>query len=902
MKYKSLDGMWDVILKDGSQWRMSVPGTLDENKIGYSDIGTNQWHPDDGLGSSDERFEASQGIATRFTRKYTYEGPAEIARTVTVEYEEDFRVFVEVERARCPKLEIDGREIPPYEEQSISTPHIFEITGIAVGEHEIKFISDNSYPGLPYGNIVYSSAATDETQTNWNGLLGYIRLRRERQTFIAALRVYPEKNYLRAVLEIDSAEGYRGNVFLNSSVLEEQYKMEVDLQAGKQEIVLENLKLKKDVMFWDEYEGNLYEITAGLSGGDSRTELFGLRVFGDDGNGRLALNGRPIFLRSEANCAEFPEKGYCPMTEEEWTDILEKYKRYGVNCVRFHSHCPPEAAFSAADRIGMMMQPELSHWNPRDAFLSEESYSYYKTELRQIIKMLANHPSFVMLTLGNELATDASGHERMDELTELGGRLDNTRLYSRASNEHYGAVGPSMKSDFYTAQKYKEYDLRGTFAAERDRPGGIQGYINHKYPDAKSNYDEGMTQLRKVYKKPVFNFEVGQFEVLPDFSELEQFRGISDPVNYKLIRDKVKKRGLETVWDRYVEATGELARICYREEVEAVMRTESMSGISLLGIQDFPGQGTALVGMMNSHLCPKPYPFAQPERFQAFFRAQLPLVQLEKYTYVNGEVLCAEIIVANYGKSSISGLLEYSLHGVYHNVYGSLGEVNCPYGKNTYAGSLKIELNGFERAERLVLTVNIGGVLNTYPIWVYPDIVPECPVEIYETRNLDEAAVQVLEEGRNVYLSPDSDKEHLPHSIQAQFTTDFWSVGTFAAQEGGMGQLIDEDHPIFENFPTEFHTNWQWWPMAVQRAIILPEDMKCIITEMDSYAFLRPMAQLLECRCGNGKLLISSMGLHNLQQYPEARALQDAIYKYMVSEKFAPEQEMLPETVKSIII
>ena len=155
-----------------------------------------------------------------------------------------------------------------------------------------------------------------------------------------------------------------------------------------------------------------------------------------------------------------------------------------------------------------------------------------------------------------------------------------------------------------------------------------------------------------------------------------------------------------------------------------------------------------------------------------------------------------------------------------------------------------------EKAVRLDLTVKIGDMSNTYPVWVYPAGVPVCPKSVYETESFDCKAKEVLGAGGHVYLTPPSREENLPHSIQAQFTTDFWSVGNFAAQEGGMGQLIDEKHPLFENFPTEFHTNWQWWPMAGQRAVILPQPMKAIITEMDSYAYMRPMIQLMECRCG----------------------------------------------------
>ena len=359
--------------------------------------------------------------------------------------------------------------------------------------------------------------------------------------------------------------------------------------------------------------------------------------------------------------------------------------------------------------------------------------------------------------------------------------------------------------------------------------------------------------------------------------------------------------GLSPVWKRYVEASGELSRIGYREEIEAAMRTKELSGISLLGLQDFPGQGTALVGMMNSHMQPKPYPFARPERFQSFFRDQLPLVQMEKYTYCADEVLKADILAANFGKKDVCERPVYELRGSGISVEGTLPEADCRMGELTHAGTLEIPLNMVKKAARLDLTVRIGEMSNTYPVWVYPAENPVCPESVYETERLDSRAKEVLEAGGRVYLTPPSREENLPHSIRAQFTTDFWSVGNFAAQEGGMGQLIDEKHPLFEEFPTEFHTNWQWWPMAGQRAVILPQPMKAIITEMDSYAYMRPMIQLMECRCGNGKLMLSSLGLQELQQYPEARALLSAIYHYMDSERFDPEQSMETEIIEELV-
>lgn len=898
--FYSLNGMWQAKLRDGTDYQMSLPGTLDENRIGYKDIGANQWHPDDEIGNADESFDQNAVIATRFTRKYTYEGEAQLTRRISYNPPKGKRVFLEAERARCLKLLVDGCEVPNFIEPSISTPHVFEITGLLTGDNELTLISDNSYPELPHDAIVYSSAATDETQTNWNGVLGYLGLRVEEPTFISAVRVYPRKDTLTVQVEISANNSYKGEIYIESDVLFEPVYIKVDIPAGTSIIISDVLPIVSNIRQWDEYEGNLYELSASLTGQEPKTVTFGVRDFGDNGKGRLAINGRTIFLRSESNCAVFPETGYPPMTVKEWITILNIYKSYGINCMRFHSHCPPEAAFIAADQIGMLMQPELSHWNPSNAFLSDNSYSYYQRELKQMILWLANHPSFVMLAFGNELATNEEGHDCMRQMLKQAHLLDNTRLYAEGSNVHYGMIECEAESDFYTTQCYFSNELRGTFAGSKESPK-IRGYINNQYPNAKTNYDLTMDVIRKSYEKPVFSFEVGQFEVLPDFDELADFKGISEPANLRLIQKKVEENGLLDIWKQYVEASGELSRIGYREEIEAAMRTKKLSGISLLGLQDFPGQGTSLVGMLNSHLEPKPFSFAKPEAFKSFFRDQLPLVLLPKYTYESDEILIADVTVANFGKNNIIGSMKYELTGNGISLSGALDVKTYPIGELTVAGTLEIPLNTIKRASRMDLTVTIGDIINTYPIWVYPPVVPICPESVYETTIFDEKAESVLAAGGNVYLSPASTKENLPSSIQAQFTTDFWSVGTFSAQEGGMGQLIDDSHPIFSHFPTESHTNWQWWPMASQRAIILPKQVKTIITEMDSYAYMRPMAQLLECRCGNGKLILSSMGLQDLNQYPEARALQMAIYQYMDSSMFEPEQEIKPEIIQSLV-
>ena len=814
-----------------------------------------------------------------------------------------------------------------FRQGTLSTPYIFELTGAAPGEHEFTFLSDNSYPGMPKAAIYYSSAATDETQTNWNGILGECSMYTRPQNFIDSLRVYPravkkeEKNKAGGyVLDVcvELAPGAKkvykdAKIILQSEALaageleDTQTLTEIISYSGEglaeagtdkeenpktMEIWFRDLPLRENVKLWDEDEGNLYEMAVTLDNGMSAEDKggstaecrtrFGIRSFGDNGSGRLALNGRAIFLRGEANCAEYPETGHPPMTIPEWKEMLLKYRSYGINFVRFHSHCEPEAAFAAADELGMLLQPELSHWDPKDAFGTEESYRYYRAELVDLLKTYANHPSFVMLTLGNELQAQDEGRERMRELVRTAKRMDPTRLYANGSNAFYGEEGCDPESDFYTSQSCKDVVIRGTFS-------GMRGYLNENYPSADRTYDEAMAEIRKEYQKPVFSFEVGQFEVLPDFEELESFHGISDPVNLKLIKKRVEERGLLPTWEKYVEATGELSRLAYREEIEAAMRTRELSGISLLGLQDFPGQGTALVGMMNSHLEPKPYDFARPERFREFFQECRILVKLPHYTYEAGERLIAEVEAANFGKRNIEGVFCWTLAGkksVSENGNCEPAEIKskntviatgedteitiCRPGSYTEVGSLDIPLDFVEKNTALTLKVRIGDSISAYPIWVYRKTTPVCPENVYETRAFDVKTREILQNGGRVYLSPDADKESLPNSIKTQFTTDF-------------------------------HTDWQWWIMATKRAVILPHPMKTIITEMDSYAFLRPMAQMIEFRCLKGKVLLSTMELHKSQQYPEVRALQASIYTYLSGENFEPAEEITEEELSMLV-
>ena len=889
MQIMDLSGTWDCAIP-GQQGPVRLPGTLDENGFGVPDDPARQWKLEEIR--SRGIWKEGDPILTRLTRKRVFEGQARFRRQLSWHVPAGRRIFLECERTRQLRLWVNGREAPAAEPVCLSAPCIFEVTDLVTGEDEFLLLSENSYPGWPREAIVYASAASDETQTNWNGVLGYVRLRMENADFISGVRVYPRGGLAEIRVELNLDRDREGLFRISSPALREARNLRFAGKAGVCEFRITS-ELRPEFRRWDLGEGNLVSLTVSAEGLESRIVRFGVRDFAA-ADGHLALNGRRVFLRGETNCAAFPETGYIPTDPGIWRTILKKYRAYGVNCVRFHSHCPPEAAFIAADEIGMLMQPELSHWDPEHAFASAEARGYYAAEARRILRHLANHPSFVMLSFGNELQYPEEARSFVTGLLQELRREDPTRLYADGSNPFYGAKGPDPACDFYTSSEDRGRMLRGTSA-------DFQGWLNRESANACRDYSAGMAELRRMSDLPVFSFEVGQYEVLPDVGEMRETGGVTVPANLIHIRKKIRAAGLESDWHRMVAATGENALQCYRAEVEAALRTEAFSGISLLSLQDFPGQGVALVGMMNAHMQPKPYSFAEPERFAAFFRDVLPLALLPRYVFAAGEEVSFPVRIANYGKSDLRGPVSWSLSGKARMFSGEEKCIRVSAGTLSEAVPVRIRLNGVQTAVRLTLALDFCGNRNEYPLWVYPDGNPVCPADVWECRVLDQNARDVLAAGGKVFLAPDSTAASLPRSVQAQFSPDFWSVCTFPSQSGCMGQLIDADHPLFREFPTESFSSWQWHPIASQRAVLLPRRMKAIITEMDSCTLLRPMAQLFECRCGGGRLMVSSLGLHQLEQLPNVRALRKAIYDYMGSDLFRPEEELSLETAAEFL-
>lgn len=896
-----LSGIWDFELSayqvgEDLDDHVSLPGTLDENKKGHYNA------------FRDPR---------RLSRYYTYTGPAVFQRQVLIPNSwkgKDVTLFME--RSRETRVWVNDNEvIAPRTSSLLAVSQCYDLTGeIQFGAmNTITIQVDNSYPNTPGTAITTSSMATEETQTNWNGIVGKFELRTDEPINIQDLRVYPNVDLQSVSIEVEVKNGmnqeYSGHVTVQVEGLSER-RIPVTAPAGQTVTVrVEDYTMGKDVRLWSEFQQNLYSMTATLENGSETVEKFGMRVFSIDGDTKqLSNNGKKVFLRNEANCAVFPLTAYAPMDEVSWEKLFTTYQSYGLNSVRFHSWCPPDAAFRVADRMGMFLQPELSCWDPSNMFGDEVEKVYYMEEAKAIVREYANHPSFVMFTFGNELHFAGGGYEYADKLIQELKKQDSTRLYSFASNSDYGGTVPTDNSDFFTGQVYRGTTMRGIYA-------GMSGFINQSRPATVVNYNDALKRATEEAGIPAFSFEVGQFQVFPDvLEEIDGYTGVLEPRNLQLVEERLREKNIsdETV-RKYIEASGMLSRIGYRMEIEAALRTKHMSGISLLGIQDFSGQSTALVGMMNALGNPKPYDFANPTEFATFFSPEVALLETEKFVWTNEEVFKGKLLLGNYGQEDQKGSMFYCLKDgdrIIKEGHGS--DEKFPQGDVTQGGELAISLADITQPSQLKLTVGLGEVENSYDIWVYPAKEKTQERDVYVTEYLDEEALYILEDGGKVLLSPKVNKTTLPDSITGTFTTAFWSSQFVSeSQPGSMGLLMDPEHPVFDGFPTEYHSNYQWWAMAKLGRPMVLEDFKQedgtniqpLIQVLDSFSTVRTMGLLYEAKVGEGKLMVSSMGLDQQQAtYPEIRALRNSIIDYMNSEEFNPDYELSVEQVQKSVI
>ncbi len=224
-----------------------------------------------------------------------------------------------------------------------------------------------------------------------------------------------------------------------------------------------------------------------------------------------------------------------------------------------------------------------------------------------------------------------------------------------------------------------------------------------------------------------------------------------------------------------------------------------------------------------------------------------------------------------------------------------------PIGNAIRVGSLVFGLDGIEMAQKLTLEVTLAGTpyANSWDIWVYPKQVDPKPDEVKITEQLDKEALDALQMGKPVLLLTHG---HVSKNYGAQvkigFSSIFWNTSWTGGQAPHtLGILCDPQHPVFQHFPTEFHSNWQWWePISQSQAMILdqlPGALQPLIQVIDTWFENRRLALLFEGRVGHGKLMVCSINLkEDLETRPVSRQLLKSILDYMNSPSFDPVTEL----------
>ena len=560
-----LSGEWKVnLLQNGKQsdaMKVVLPGTLDDASIGEAN-------------SLEPMLQKPQ--LSRLTRKHSFIGTAIYQRDIYITHEmaaQPLQLLFERVMWRS-RLAIDGRDIGQMQESLVAPHHFLINDGLTEGRHTLTLTIDNSkLHDISVDNLAHSY--TNDTQIMWNGVLGRMEL--NIQPFISDVQVYPDIDHQQAIVKVKTNVTKKEPTLL--FMLDGRTVKPV--KTGPDEYLLPI----SDMRLWSEFQPHLYAFTvtplaASHAPLASKTVTFGMRSFKAQGN-RLLINGQPTFLRGTLECCIFPLTGTPPTDERGWMKVFTIAREYGLNHLRFHSWCPPEAAFRVADKMGFYCQVELPNWSltvNKDSATARFLYN----EFDNIIRHYGNHPSLCIISCGNELQPD---FDFLNKLTHYMKSQDPRHLYvtSTFTFEKGHGTHQEPEDDIFITQWTDNGWVRG------------QGVFDERVPDFKSDYREAARNITV----PLISHEIGQYSVYPNINEIEKYTGVLDPLNFKAIRNDLQRKGLIDKAGDYLQASGRLAAILYKEEIERAMKTPQQSGFQLLDLHDFPGQGTALVGLLR---------------------------------------------------------------------------------------------------------------------------------------------------------------------------------------------------------------------------------------------------------------------------------------------------------------
>lgn len=889
---------------------IKLPGSLQEQGYGSKPSAKTGWVVDLGAKSAnDARFAPYVGsgdgefkVPGWLTPRRHYVGSAWYQRKVTLPPDwSGQRVILHLERPHWQtEVWVNGKRVGSQD--GLAAPHEYDLTEWLIpGEQRITIRIHNGMV-VPVG--ADSHGVTDHTQTAWNGVIGRIFLERRAPGFsFEDVQVYPDVK--QRSVKVVARYASTNPSALAGGTLQVQAEafngptgappppISIPLKGLNKEGLLEfEYPLGESAHLWDEFSPVLYRLTLETKGVVEvrREVVFGLREIGTKGT-QFTINGRPIFLRGTNDGCIFPKTGYPPTDVESWKRILRICQEHGLNHVRFHSWCPPEAAFQAADELGMYFQVEASVWatfgkgTAVDEWIGKES--------QRMLKAFGNHPSFILMALGNEPHPAPQRDALLGTLTKDLATADPRRLFCAGTHR---TVLPENQFHVTGAPRMERYPA--TMLSNR--------------PQTMADYREFMARNTV----PHIAHETVQYCAYPNFEEIAKYDGFLKAGNYEIARDMLAKAGLGSHAKDFLMASGRFQTLLHKAEIEASLRTPNFSGFQMLSLQDYPGQGTSPVGILDAFWEPKGY--VTPEEYRRFCGPTVPLARMKKLVFTSNEGFEAGLEVAHYGPNAMDVEPFWRLRDADGKTLlsGELPKAHVPTGELTVLGRVGFPLSQFQKARKLTFDLGFKGteIVNSWDIWVYPatGLAGESPSSsVHVTRDFDEKAKAILAAGGSVLLIPKP--ERLKAQTYGSFAPIFWNRLLFRSQKcHTVGILCDPAHPAFKSFPTGSHTDWQWWELLSgdaksperSKPIVLNDlgvPIEPLVRAIDDWFVGRSLGLLFEAHVGRGKLMVCSMDIvDQLESRPVARQLRRSLLDYMESADFKPAQAVRGEAIASL--
>ena len=752
-------------------------------------------------------------------------------------------------------------------QNSLVVPHAHDLGQLAPGPHSLTVSIDNR--AVIPGYRPDAHAVSDSLGSTWNGVAGRIELQATPLVYIDSAQIFPDLSRKTARLKI--ALGNATGIVGHGEIVAGDVRHPISWGPGGLSTEIE-IPLPPDARPWSEFDPALYRLKLELRGEKlyDRHELtYGIREIKTAGP-QFRLNGRDIHLRGTHHGGDFPLTGYPAPDIAYWRKLFEICRAWGLNHMRFHSWCPPEAAFAAADEIGFYLQPECGMWNEINPGSEMEKVLYAETE--RMLKAYGNHPSFLLLSPSNE--PDGEWKKSLPPWIAHFRAQDPRRLYTPGTGwSLINTPGPiADRVDFLAVHRIGPNRMRGQ-----------PGWFGRDYSAPMHGVDV-----------PNIVHETGQWCAYPDFRVIEKFTGYLRPGNYEIARDSAEAKGLLARNAALALASGRFQLLSYKEEIEANLRTKELRGFQLLDLHDYLGQGTALVGLLDPFWEEKGY--VAPAEFRRFCSETVPLARLTKRLFTPNDTFEVPVEIAHFGRDPLVDAQPYWRvlnHAGQAVVEGTWNKRTIPVGNGIRLGTVSLDLKQLPApgAYRLVVGVRDAPAENDWNFWLYPNIGDAAaPPSVHVTRSWPDAQRKLAEGARVLFVPRTADLDWTCPPLDD--VPIFWNRLMGPGWGRMLGLWCDVQHPALATFPTEAHADWQWASLMLRvRGInldTLPRELQPIVQPIDDWNRNYKLGLLFECTVGPGKLMVSAVDLTERNESPVARQLRSSVLAYMASERFQP--------------